>query len=114
MHLKFRLAIVLAIASAASASYAEQRVYEHSGCTKDHFSVHETLSWDCKGSCKNTPLKKVIMEDAKNSRRVYPEVVSHYTKAQILKHAHASEVRRKANLKTKDIGGDKPKFGGKC
>ncbi|NGN42321.1 hypothetical protein G6N74_14725 [Mesorhizobium sp. CGMCC 1.15528] len=106
--------LILLMGFVPSSSWAEYRVYEHTGCTKDHVKVTEEIIWDCMGLCASTPLKPTIMQEAKNTRRVYPGVVSSYTKAQIAKGAHVSTIKAKAKVKTRNLTANKPRFGGSC
>ena len=113
MKLRAGALLLLALQLSTVSASAEYRKYLHTGCTKDHVAVSEQIVWDCAGACATTALKAQIMREAKASRVAYPRVVRAYTKAEIMRRAHASALTSKAHIQSR-ITADPPKFGGKC
>lgn len=114
MKNRLRVATVLAACLVPAVASAEFGGFVHEGCTKDNFMVREEILWDCRGPCADTPLRAVIMEDAAKTLEIYPQVVASYTRSQVARRAHVSEVRERAELKSTGLRAREPKFVGKC
>lgn len=114
MRIRLRVATVLSACLVPAVASAEYGGFIHEGCTKDNYMVREEILWDCQGPCSDTPLRPVIMEDATKTLEIYPLVVASYTRSQVARRAHVSEVKERAELKSNGLRAKPPQFVGKC
>ncbi|MBO6719186.1 MAG: hypothetical protein JJ913_14610 [Rhizobiaceae bacterium] len=114
MRNRLRAAAVLTACLFPTIAPAEFGGFVHEGCTKDNFMVREQILWDCQGACSETPLRASIMEEATRTMEIYPQVVASFTKSQVARRVHVSEVRERADLKSTGMRAHEPQFVGMC